>query len=88
MAGERWFQKNLIPVASVAVGIAVLQVLCYMSCIGRKLFSGFQTRSDTNWAVQPQKVARGLKFWIKEKDILYYVAKTKTLISCTVTVLS
>ena len=26
MAGERWFQKNLIPVASVAVGIAVLQV--------------------------------------------------------------
>lgn len=27
IAGERWFQNNLIPVASVAVGIAVLQIL-------------------------------------------------------------
>ena len=88
MAGERWFQKNLIPVASVAVGIAVLQVQCYMSCIVRKLFWGFQTRSDTNWAVQPQKVTRGLKFWLKEKEKLYYVAKTKTVISCAVTVRS
>lgn len=26
-AGEAWFEKNLIPVASVAVGIAVLQIL-------------------------------------------------------------
>ena len=26
--------------------------------------SGFPTRSDTNWAVQPQKRARGLKFRI------------------------
>ena len=26
--------------------------------------SGFPTTSDTNWAVQPQKIARGLKFWI------------------------
>ena len=25
---------------------------------------GFPTRSDTNRAVQPQKIARGLKFWI------------------------
>ena len=28
------------------------------------LSSGFQTRSDTNWAVQPQKMGRGLKFQI------------------------
>ena len=27
--------------------------------------SGFLTRSDTNRAVQPPKMARGLKFWIK-----------------------
>ena len=28
--------------------------------------SGFPTRSDTNRAVQQQKMARGLKKWIKE----------------------
>ena len=28
----------------------------------QNLSSGFQTRSDTNWAVKPQTVARGLKF--------------------------
>ena len=28
------------------------------------LSSGFPTRSDTNWSVQPQKMATGLKFWI------------------------
>ena len=27
-------------------------------------FLGFPTRSDTNQGVQPQKMARGLKFWI------------------------
>ena len=30
------------------------------------------TRSDTNQAVQPQKTARGLKFWIKKVEGLYY----------------
>ena len=35
--------------------------------------SGFPTRSDTNWAVQPQNVARGLKFRILEVDGLYYL---------------
>ena len=35
--------------------------------------SGFSTRSDTNWAMQPQKMARGLKFWIKEVEGLYYL---------------
>ena len=30
--------------------------------------SGFPTRSDTNRAVQPQKMARGLKFRIKEVE--------------------
>ena len=29
--------------------------------------------SDTNRAVQPQKIARGLKFWISVADGLYYL---------------
>ena len=30
----------------------------------KTLFWGFLTRSDTNWAVQPQKIASSLKFRI------------------------
>ena len=30
------------------------------------------TKSDTNQAVQPLEVARGLKFCIKEVEVLYY----------------
>ena len=33
---------------------------------------GFPIRSDTNRAVQPQKMARCLKFQIKEVEGLYY----------------
>ena len=53
--------------------------------------SGFPTRSDTNQAVQPQKMARGLEFRIEKEEELYYLlshfayAKTKTLISFAVT---
>ena len=32
----------------------------------------FQNRSDTNWPVQAQKIARGMKFRIKEVERLYY----------------
>ena len=35
--------------------------------------SGFLTRSDTNRAVQPQRMARGLKFRIKEVEGLFYL---------------
>ena len=38
----------------------------------RKLVYGVPTRSDTNRAVQPQKMARGLKFGIKVVEGLYY----------------
>ena len=34
---------------------------------------GFPKRSDTNQAVQPQKIARGLKFRIYEVNGLYYL---------------
>ena len=45
------------------------------------LFSGLPTRSDT----KPQKMARGLKFRLKELEGLYYLgSKTKVLISCAV----
>ena len=30
------------------------------------------TRSDTNQAVKPLEMARGLKLWIKEVEVLYY----------------
>ena len=33
-------------------------------CREKNLSLGFPTRSNTNRAVQPQKMARGLKFWI------------------------
>ena len=37
----------------------------------KNLSLGFLTRSDTNWAVQSQKVARGLEVWIWEVEGLY-----------------
>ena len=47
---------------------------------------GFPTRFDTNRAVQLQKMARGLKIWIKdERDCTIYVVK-KVLIKCVVTI--
>ena len=33
---------------------------------------GFQTRSDTNWTVRSQKMARDCTYWIKEEEELYY----------------
>ena len=39
--------------------------------------SGFPTRSDTNQAVQPQKMGRGLKFRILEEEGLYYLFSEK-----------
>ena len=35
-----------------------------MSCVVRKLYSGFPPRFDMNQAIQPQKMARRLKFRI------------------------
>ena len=39
----------------------------------KKLYSGFPTRFDTNRAVQPQKVAKSLKFPIEEVEGLFYL---------------
>ena len=35
----------------------------------------FRNRSDTNQAVQSQKQARSLKFWIYEEEELYYLCR-------------
>ena len=37
------------------------------------LSSGFPTRSYTNQAVQPQKMVRSLKFWIKKVEEMHYL---------------
>ena len=59
-----------------------------MSLVQRKLVFGISNRSNTNWAIQPQKTARGLKFLIYEEQDLYYSiypGEIKALISCAVT---
>ena len=38
------------------------------------LFSRFPTRSDTNKAIQPKKMARKLKFPIQEVEGFYYLS--------------
>ena len=43
-----------------------------MSLCVRKLTILVPTRCDTNRAVQSQKMVRGLKFWIKIVEELYY----------------
>ena len=39
----------------------------------------FSNRSDTNWPVQSQKMARGWKFWIysKEEELYYLCSENK-----------
>ena len=58
-----------------------------VSSIMRKTVFWFLTSTDTNQAVQPQKMARGLKLQILILEALYYlfIAKTKALISCALT---
>ena len=47
----------------------------------RKPTFWFLTWSDTNQAVQSQKMASGLKFWIKKEGLYIRATKTKALIS-------
>ena len=55
----------------------------YMIRIKRKAVFEFLTRSDTNQAVQPKKMARGLKCRIYEVEGLYYLYSEN---SCALTV--
>ena len=43
------------------------------------------TRSNTNQAVESQKQAKGLQFWLELEEELFAFVKTKALISCAVT---
>ena len=48
----------------------------------RKPTFWYPTWSDTNQAVQVQKMVRSLKVWIKKVEVLYYLCgETKALIS-------
>ena len=41
-------------------------------CVRKYQQFGFPNRSNTNVAVQAQKMDRGLKFWIEVEERLYY----------------
>ena len=39
---------------------------------------GISNQVNTNWAVQPQKLVRGLKFGIEEvEELIFYMTKNK-----------
>ena len=57
-----------------------------MNCVTTNLVFWVSDHVRHNQAVQPQKMARGLKFRILKVEGLYYLCrKNKALISCTVT---
>ena len=55
------------------LGTAQIVCLLQMSRVMRKPTFWFPTRSDTNQAVQLQKIARGWKFQIYKVEGLYYL---------------
>ena len=46
---------------------------CYLNKLNEPMSFRLLTRSDTNLAVQPQQIARGLKFWIKKVEGLHFL---------------
>ena len=70
--------KSMVPNKHHAINLDPLAPHFYMSRDARKpVFGvsdlGFPTRSDTNHAVQPQKMARALKLRIYKVQGLYYL---------------
>ena len=47
--------------------------ICFSHLVMKNLSLVFRTRSNTNWAVQSQKMVRGLKFHFQEVEGLYYL---------------
>ena len=71
---ELQFFKVLFSLTHNVEHIMKLWFLNYnMSRVMRKPTFWFPTRSDTNQAVQLQQMDRGLKFWIKKVEELYYL---------------
>ena len=65
-----------------AVCSAIKYLLLFEPRCEKTGLRGVPTRSDTNRAVQQQKLVRGLKFRIYVVEGLYYpIAKTKAMIS-------
>ena len=56
----------------VLPGRYLQNIICTEGNLTRKPTMWFFNRSDTNQAVQPQRTARNLKFWIKEEEGLYF----------------
>ena len=66
--------KKLIGTGRV-LGTSILRYA--ISLVMRKPVLRFPTRSDTNRAVQPQKLAKGLKFRIQEEGLYYLCSENK-----------
>ena len=57
-------KPGLLQISGLTVANIVMSTKPLEPRSEKKRSSGFPTRSDINWAVQPQKMVRGLKFRI------------------------
>ena len=65
------FQRKVVKrVASCKISLFIK--IIFEPCLRKPMF-WLPTWSDTNQAVQLQKMAKGLKFWIKKVEGLYYL---------------
>ena len=78
--------KHQCPVVEEAFGFGLFFFMMRLNFIFELQHEKTNIVFLTNPAVQPQKTARGLKFWIwKVKELYYTLAKTKALINFVVT---
>ena len=56
----------------ISIPSALFQAL-YVPHPPQKIVFGFPTRCDSNLAVQPQKMTKGLKFRMKEEERSHYI---------------
>ena len=77
-------ELSVLPTTKVPINLHIHSLISalvvhYLDCMSlvvkKTVFGGFPTRSDTNRAVQSQKMARGLKFRIKKVEGLYYLCR-------------
>ena len=72
-----------VNLSNLAIFDRSLVPLRYMSQDARKLVLQFSTRSNINWPVLSQKMARSLKFWIQVEEELYYLCSEDKGSYCT-----
>ena len=79
MINNIYLQSNLLFLALVDLHLSVVKSISAASLSPRS-----PTRCDKNLAVQPHKMARGLKFWIQEEKgyeeegLFYLCSKSKS----------